>query len=143
MKKYFGDLCLVTGVAEEAIYHYSFAIDILRSVGDILWMAGALEGLCAASLLCRNKHKIVSPERASLQLDISQLSTTGPVNGGRTDGEDSKITSLIPLIDAEIIDKSEEIIEVYEKVHFYVLNFYSRDILAYVDYNYHFQSNIA
>jgi hypothetical protein len=112
MKKYIGDLCLVTGVPEEAIFHYTVAIDLLRSVGDVLWTSGSLEGLCAASLLCRAEHKLTSPERPSLQLDISQLSTAGPVNG--TDDDDSK--TVIPLNDVEIVEKSDEIFQVYEKV---------------------------
>ncbi|XP_028405958.1 trafficking protein particle complex subunit 9-like isoform X2 [Dendronephthya gigantea] len=107
MKKYIGDLCLLTGVPEEAIFHYSVAIDFLRSIGDLLWMSGSLEGLCAASLLCRTEHKIVSPERPSLQLDISQLSTAG------SDGDENRI--VIPLTDMEIVEKAEEIFQIYEK----------------------------
>ena len=108
MKKYIGDLCLLTAVPEEAIFHYSVAIDLLRSIGDMLWMSGSLEGLCAASLICRTKHKLTSPERPSLQLDISQLSTAGP------DGEETK--TVIPLTDLEIAEKSDEIFQIYEKV---------------------------
>ena len=116
MKKYIGDLCLVTGVPEEAIFHYTVAIDLLRSVGDMLWMSGSLEGLCAASLLCQAENKLPSPERPSLQLDISQLSTAGPVNGTGSDGDEYKVASIIPLGDLEIVEKSEEIFQIYEKV---------------------------
>lgn len=116
MKKYIGDLCLVAGVPEEAIFHYSVAIDLLRSVGDLLWMSGSLEGLCAASLLCRAKHKVTSLERPSLQLDVSQLSTAGPVNGTGSDGDDYKIGSVIPLTDDEIVERSDEIFQTYERV---------------------------
>ena len=116
MKKYIADLCLVTGVPEEALFHYTVAIECLRSVGDVLWMAGSTEGLCAASLLCRAEHKLISPERPSLQLDVSQLSTAGPANGTGSDGDEYKVGSVIPLTDGEIIEKSEEIFQVYEKV---------------------------
>lgn len=112
MKKYIGDLCLVTGVPEEAIFHYSVAIDLLHSVGDVLWMSGTLEGLCAASLLYQTDHKSSSHEQPSLQLDISHLSTAGPANG--SDCDDNKI--VIPLSDLEIVEKAEEIFQIYEKV---------------------------
>jgi hypothetical protein len=120
MKKYIGDLCLVAGVPEEAIFHYSVAIELLRSVGDVLWTSGSLEGLCAASLLCRAENKLISPEQPSLQLDISQLSTAGPVNGA--DGDEYKIASVIPLNDVEIVEKSEEIFQIYEKVSVLIFN---------------------
>ena len=116
MKKYIGDLCLVTGVPDEAIFHYTVAIDCLRSVGDVLWIAGSLEGLCAASLLCRVENRGTSLDRPSLQLDISQLSTAGPVNGSGADGDEYKTASIVQLNDVEIVEKSEEIFQIYEKV---------------------------
>ena len=116
MKKHIGDLCLVAGVPQDAIFHYSVAIDLLRSIGDSLWLCGSYEGLCAASLLCRSEKKTTSLERRSLQLNVNQLSTAGPVDGIGGDNEEIRISSAIPWTDEEIIEKSEEIFQVYGRV---------------------------
>uniref|UniRef100_A0A6A7FTM0 Protein brunelleschi-like n=1 Tax=Hirondellea gigas TaxID=1518452 RepID=A0A6A7FTM0_9CRUS len=49
LKKQLGDLCLQVGLVGEAAQHYSQAADILRACNDWLWLAGSLEGSCAAS----------------------------------------------------------------------------------------------
>ncbi|KAF2361387.1 TRAPP II complex Trs120 [Trinorchestia longiramus] len=49
LKKQLGDLCLQVGLVGEAAQHYSQAADILRASNDWLWLAGCLEGSCAAS----------------------------------------------------------------------------------------------
>lgn len=49
MTKNLGDLCLQVGLCNDAIYNYSFAISVLQSVNDWLWLGAAYEGLCAAS----------------------------------------------------------------------------------------------
>ncbi|KDR24045.1 NIK- and IKBKB-binding protein-like protein [Zootermopsis nevadensis] len=51
MTKHLGDLSLQAGLATEALSYYSSAIDILKAVGDWLWLGGAYEGLCAASVV--------------------------------------------------------------------------------------------
>lgn len=51
MKKHIGDLSLLAGLPTEALMHYSMSIDLLRSVGDWLWLASSLEGQCVASLV--------------------------------------------------------------------------------------------
>lgn len=51
MIKHLGDLSLQAGVPHEALQHYVLAIDTLRSVNDWLWLGGASEGLCAASVV--------------------------------------------------------------------------------------------
>ncbi|XP_049774968.1 protein brunelleschi [Schistocerca cancellata] len=51
MTKHLGDLSLQAGMLGDALSYYSSAADILRSVNDWLWLAGAFEGLCAASVV--------------------------------------------------------------------------------------------
>lgn len=51
MIKHLGDLSLQGGVPHEALQHYISAVDTLRSVNDWLWLGGAAEGLCAASVV--------------------------------------------------------------------------------------------
>lgn len=54
-RKQIGDLTFQAGLIPEALEHYQMAAEILRPVNDWLWLAGAFEGLCAASviLLCK------------------------------------------------------------------------------------------
>lgn len=49
LKKQLGDLCLQVGLVGEAAQHYSQAAEILKACNDWLWLAGCLEGSCAAS----------------------------------------------------------------------------------------------
>ncbi|XP_026288363.2 protein brunelleschi isoform X1 [Frankliniella occidentalis] len=51
MIKHLGDLSLQAGVPHEALQHYISALDTLRSVNDWLWLGGAAEGLCSASVI--------------------------------------------------------------------------------------------
>jgi hypothetical protein len=70
MTKHLGDLSLQAGLATEALSYYSSAVDILKAVNDWLWLGGAYEGLCAASvvLLYPNLSKSFPLQRnASLQ----------------------------------------------------------------------------
>lgn len=49
LKKQLGDLCLQVGLVGEAAQHYTQAAEILKACNDWLWLAGCLEGSCAAS----------------------------------------------------------------------------------------------
>lgn len=51
MTKHLGDLSLQAGLVTEALGCYSSAVDILKAVNDWLWLGGAYEGLCAASVV--------------------------------------------------------------------------------------------
>lgn len=51
MTKHLGDLSLQAGVLSDALSYYSSAADILRTVNDWLWLGGAFEGQCAASVV--------------------------------------------------------------------------------------------
>ncbi|PSN54921.1 hypothetical protein C0J52_01648 [Blattella germanica] len=51
MTKHLGDLSLQAGLAAEALSYYNSAVDILKAVNDWLWLGGAFEGLCAASVI--------------------------------------------------------------------------------------------
>ncbi|GLG96735.1 Protein brunelleschi, partial [Gryllus bimaculatus] len=51
MTKHLGDLSLQSGLYAEALNYYTSACEVLRSVNDWLWLGGALEGLCATSVV--------------------------------------------------------------------------------------------
>ncbi|XP_070534446.1 trafficking protein particle complex subunit 9-like [Ptychodera flava] len=51
MRKHVGDLCLQAGMTQDAFIHYQAAADTLKSANDWLWLAGAYEGMCSASVI--------------------------------------------------------------------------------------------
>ncbi|KAJ8881936.1 hypothetical protein PR048_018423 [Dryococelus australis] len=51
MTKHLGDLSLQAGLPIDALNYYTSAADILKAVNDWLWLGGACEGLCAASVV--------------------------------------------------------------------------------------------
>lgn len=55
-RKQVGDLSLQSGLIAEALEHYQAAADVLRPANDWLWLAGAFEGLCAASITLLYPH---------------------------------------------------------------------------------------
>ncbi|CAG7822209.1 unnamed protein product [Allacma fusca] len=61
LKKQLGDLSLQAGLPMESITHYLGAAEILKSVNDWLWLAGALEGMCSASVATLYPHMRKSP----------------------------------------------------------------------------------
>ena len=50
-RKHMGDLSLLCDMPQEALNHYEYAAEILRSCNDWIWLAGALEGLCSISVM--------------------------------------------------------------------------------------------
>jgi hypothetical protein len=55
-RKQIGDLSFQAGLTAEALDHYQTAADLLRPVNDWLWLAGAFEGLCSASVVLLYPH---------------------------------------------------------------------------------------
>lgn len=80
MRKHIADLSLLAGLPSEALTHYCAAIDQLRGVSDWLWLAGALEGQCVASLalLYPNKGRYNSQLfQRNASLPLSKISRNG------------------------------------------------------------------
>ena len=50
-RKNLGDLCLLCDKMVEAYKHYEVAIETLKSCSDWIWLASALEGICAISTI--------------------------------------------------------------------------------------------
>ena len=50
-RKHLGDLCLLCDLPSDSWTHYESATEILRSVNDWIWLAGATEGLCSISVM--------------------------------------------------------------------------------------------
>ena len=75
-QKYLGDLNLICDRILEAYEHYQLAADALRSCNDWIWLAGAMEGLCAISVMLhypssRKSINPLTPDPASIiNIDI-------------------------------------------------------------------------
>ena len=70
-QKYLGDLNLICDRILEAYEHYQLAADALRSCNDWIWLAGAMEGLCAISVMLhyptsRRSVNPLTPDPASI-----------------------------------------------------------------------------
>ena len=63
-RKNLGDLCLLCDKVSEAYKHYEVAVEILKSCNDWIWLASALEGICAVSTIAQ----FPDPETGSLEL---------------------------------------------------------------------------
>lgn len=62
-QKYLGDLNLICDRILEAYEHYQLSSDALRSCNDWIWLAGAMEGLCAISVMLHypSSRQFVNP----------------------------------------------------------------------------------
>ena len=58
VQKSIGDHCLLAGSPEDAHDHYMTATDLARQSGDIIWHAGAIEGL-VASLVVQHENRLI------------------------------------------------------------------------------------
>lgn len=83
IKKQAGDLCLLSDCPAEALVHYGSAIEVLKSTGDFLWMAAAIEGQCVASLcLLFPEDKEIRSQEPQFQRN-SSLPPSAVMTGGR------------------------------------------------------------
>ena len=57
LKKQLADLSLQAGLLAEAWNYYQVAADVLRPANDWLWLAAALEGLCAVSVVLAEQQR--------------------------------------------------------------------------------------
>lgn len=78
MKKHIADLNLQAGLPHEAFSMYTFAIELLKSAGDWLWLAGTYEGQCASSMVCLYpaQHYGVGQKNSSFPSKYSTLSVS-------------------------------------------------------------------
>ena len=56
-KKQLADMCLLSGMHEDALIHYNSAAEILKQSNDWLWYAAALEGLSITTVLMVFLHQ--------------------------------------------------------------------------------------
>ena len=63
LRKKMGDVALMVSEFDEAVLHYGTAIDVARGDRDFLWLAAALEGLCAAEA-CATRQSLTGKASA-------------------------------------------------------------------------------
>ena len=109
-RKLLADWCLLSGMYQDALYHYGHSSEHLRSVSDLLWMGAALEGLCATSIIMT---KIEVP------FVDSKLILKGSGNSNLSQGdlnpEEDKSKIYVPLTDDEILSRYCEVLSCYGK----------------------------
>lgn len=123
MKKHVGDLCLLAGLAKEAITYYTAAIDYLKYASDWLWLGGCYEGLNSSSvvlmfplqlkpaLLQRNASFSLGSRHIARPKSSVNLATRSLPNG--IEPSDYKSKNCLSI--DEITEKYREAIDHYRK----------------------------
>ncbi|KAJ1415677.1 hypothetical protein B484DRAFT_158849, partial [Ochromonadaceae sp. CCMP2298] len=100
LHKWMGDLCLQVCSPRDALDHYTLAIAECRSLGETLWLAGALEGVAGAVLLLLELRaplqEILGRELrlVTLPADGAGGSGGGGGNGGGGGGEEEEESAV-------------------------------------------------
>lgn len=114
-KKYTGDLCMLAGLRQDALSQYLIAGEHLRAANDVLWLAGSLEGQCAASLvLDREEERGINS--LILPTECAANSTNLTLNGLGNDVDESKFRNPMPLSKEEIVERLSEALKLYSRV---------------------------
>ncbi|RMX55514.1 hypothetical protein pdam_00024127 [Pocillopora damicornis] len=115
-KKYTGDLCMLAGLPQEALSQYLIAGEHLRVVNDLLWLAGALEGQCAASLLLTRTATEKDRNSLILPIECAANSMNLTMNGLGGDVDESKFRNPQALSEDEIVERLSEALRLYNRV---------------------------
>lgn len=110
-KKILADLCLLSGLAQEALMHYSNSVEHFRSVNDFLWLGSAFEGICAASNAMMLGDLIIKENTRFLVIQKSNIN----VNLTSENGEDEKLKSYLANSTEDTIAKYSECLLYYRK----------------------------
>ena len=115
-KKYTGDLCMLAGLPQEALSQYLIATEHLRAVTDLLWLAGALEGQCAASVVLNTNEAEKGINSLILPTECAANSVNLTNNGLGNEVDESKFRNPLPLSEEEIVERLSEALKLYSRV---------------------------
>ena len=115
-KKYTGDLCMLAGLPQDALSQYCIAAELLRTVNDVLWLAGSLEGQCAASVALNSTAVPESSKFLVLPTECAANSVNVSTNGLGSDIDEAKFRNPVPFTEEEILEKLYESLRLYNKV---------------------------
>ncbi|EDV20405.1 uncharacterized protein TRIADDRAFT_31873 [Trichoplax adhaerens] len=124
-KKRLGDLCLLANLSYDALSHYAAAVDGLRSANDLLWLASALEGICAATIICKSKYcprgdYVLTPGSAAV-LPEGKGRRSPSFNAVAT--KDDNAVATVPSLNAnllstnDVIERYLEAIKIYNRIN--------------------------
>ena len=120
MKKHIGDLSLLAGLPQDALCHYTIAIEQLRIINDMLWLAAAIEGQCASSIALTSSDS--SKNCTTLVLPTTAARATSVMsNGIGSDVDEAKFRNTSPLAEEEILERLLEVLRLYNRVSVYRL----------------------
>ena len=106
---------MLAGLPQDALSQYLIAGEHLRAASDVLWLAGSLEGQCAASLvLDREEERGINS--LILPTECVANSTNLTLNGLGNDVDESKFRNPMPLSKEEIIERLSEALKLYSRV---------------------------
>ncbi|KAL9963219.1 hypothetical protein ACROYT_G032397 [Oculina patagonica] len=115
-KKYTGDLCMLAGLPQDALSQYLIAGEYLRAANDVLWLAGALEGQCAASVVLNTNEKEKGVNSLILPTKCAVNNVNIAMNGLGNDVDESKFKNPQPLSEEEIVERLSEALRLYNRV---------------------------
>ena len=113
---------MLAGVPQDALSQYLIAGEYLRAASDVLWLAGALEGQCAASLVLNRNEKVTDKNSLILPTKCAVNSVNLAMNGLGNDVDETKFRNPQPLSEEEIVERLSEALRLYNRVS----TFYSR-----------------
>lgn len=106
---------MLAGLPQDALSQYLIAGEHLRAANDVLWLAGSLEGQCAASLvLDREEERGINS--LILPTECAANSTNLTLNGLGNDVDESKFRNPMPLSKEEIVERLSEALKLYSRV---------------------------
>ena len=107
---------MLAGVPQDALSQYLIAGEHLRAASDVLWLAGALEGQCAASVVLNTTEIEKDVKSLILPTECAANSVNLTINGLGNDVDETKFIKPKPLSEEEIVERLSEALRLYNKV---------------------------
>lgn len=107
---------MLAGLPQDALSQYLIAGEYLRAANDVLWLAGALEGQCAASVVLNTNEKEKGVNSLILPTKCAVNSVNIAMNGLGNDVDESKFKNPQPLSEEEIVERLSEALKLYNRV---------------------------
>lgn len=107
---------MLAGLPQDALSQYLIAGEYLRAASDVLWLAGALEGQCAASVVLNRNEKATDINSLILPTKCAVNSSNLAINGLGSDVDETKFRNPSPLSEEEIVERLSEALRLYNKV---------------------------
>lgn len=121
---------MLAGLPQDALSQYLIAGEYLRAANDVLWLAGALEGQCAASVVLNTNEKEKGVNSLILPTKCAANSVNIAINGLGNDVDESKFKNPQPLSEEEIVERLSEALRLYNRVSIISIIFSKYNIIT-------------